>query len=265
MSITGFFKNKKSKKKKIGLALGGGAVLGAVHVGVLQAIKEYDIKLEAISGTSIGAFIAALYACGKTPMEIQKIAEKLSWFDITTISLSQLGLLSNSKFKKVIGETINKATFEQTEIPLAMVAADILTGEKVVLKSGDIATAVMASTCIPGVFVPVEHENRLLVDGGIMENVPVSPLKDLGADYIIGVDLFAKHSYKKPRHLVELLVNTLDITIMNVSNLQTREADVVITPDLSHFNLIDINQVKDLIRIGYREARKALNQHLKQL
>ena len=116
----------------------------------------------------------------------------MNWLDISGISLSQFGLLSNKKLGQLIIENLGNVTFDEAHIPVAMVAADITSGEKVVLKKGDVATAVTASTCIPGVFVPVEINNQLLVDGGIVENVPITPLKEMGADLIIGVDLNAR-------------------------------------------------------------------------
>jgi NTE family protein len=139
-----------------------------------------------------------------------------------------------------------------------MIATDICNGEKVVLKKGNVATAVMASTCIPGVFIPMEISDKLLIDGGIVENVPVSSLKEMGAQFIIGVDLNAEHSHRKPENILEILLNTFDFTLMNATKLQTEKANVLITPDLSSFNLIDTNQVSDLIEKGYSTAKTIL-------
>lgn len=139
-----------------------------------------------------------------------------------------------------------------------MIATNIATGEKVVIKAGNVAKAVMASTCIPGIFKPVEIDERLLVDGGIVDNVPVKPVEEMGADFIIGVDLNAEHSNKKPENIIEVLLNAFDFTLMNATKLQTEEADLLITPDLSSFNLIDTDQFADLIKKGYLETRKIL-------
>lgn len=118
--------------KKIGLALGGGAVLGAAHVGVLKAIEEFDIEISYIAGTSIGAFVAAFCAFGKTPAEIEEIALKLTWMDISGISLFKNGLLSNEKLGDLISEHIGDKKIENAKIPLAMIATDISSGKKVV-------------------------------------------------------------------------------------------------------------------------------------
>ncbi len=248
------------KKKKIGLALGGGAVLGAAHIGVLRALEEYGITISHIAGTSIGAFISAFFAFGRSWKDIEEIASDLKWLDVSGLSLSQFGLLSNKKLGEVITENIGEVDFEQADIPFAVVATDITSGDKVVIKEGPVAEAVMASACIPGIFVPVEKYDRLLVDGGIVENIPVSPLQDMGADYIIGVDLNAEHAYKRPENIVEVLLRSFDFTIKTASELQTEEADLLIKPDLSSFNMVDADQTEDLIEEGYSEAKKKLDE-----
>ncbi|MDZ7845232.1 MAG: patatin-like phospholipase family protein [Anaerolineales bacterium] len=248
----------KAKNKKIGLALGGGAVLGAAHIGVLKAIDELNIPVHFISGTSIGAFISAFYAFGKSWEEIEASTKDLNWLDLTGLSISKLGLLSNQKLGDVITKNIGNVNLEDAEIPISMVATDITNGEKVIISKGDVEIAVMASTCIPGIFIPVEIDNRLLVDGGIVENVPVTPLKNMGADFIISVDLRAEHHNKKPENIVEVLLRTYDFTLKAATKLQTEKADIQIKLDLSRFNMVDINQADELIHTGYVEAKKAL-------
>lgn len=249
---------KKAKNKKIGLALGGGAVLGAAHIGVLKAIDELNIPVNFISGTSIGAFISAFYAFGKSWEEIESFTNELNWFDLTSLSIPKLGLLSNKKLGDLIKDTIGDVNIEEAEIPLAMVATDIATGEKVVFTKGDVEKAVMASACIPGIFIPVEIDNRLLVDGGIVENVPITPLKKMGANFIISVDLNSEHPYKKPENIVEVMLRSFDFTLKVATKLQTEKVDIQIKPDLSQFNMVDINQSDELIQAGYLEAKKSL-------
>ena len=249
---------KLKKNKKIGLALGGGAALGAAHIGVLRALEEFDISISYVAGTSIGAFVAAFFAFNVHWKKISEIALKLNWLDISAISLSKMALLSNEKLGNLITEHIGDVSFDQSKIPVAMISTNISNGEKVILKQGNVARAVMASTCIPGIFIPVEIEDKLLVDGGIVENVPITPLKEMGADFIIAVDLNAEYSHKKPGNIVEVLLNTFDFTLMNATKLQTEEADFLIKPDLSSFSIVDAKQTADLIEKGYQEAKKEL-------
>lgn len=246
--------------KKIGLALGGGAILGAAHIGVLRALEERKIQIGCISGTSIGAFIAALYAFGVSPHEIEgKIAE-LNWLDAAGFSFSKYGLLSNKKLGDTLKKTLGDVDFEDAEIPVAVVATDIGACEKVVLKEGNVAEAVMASSCIPGIFIPVEINDQLLVDGGLVENVPISPLKKMGADMIVGVDINANRKYRKPEDLIDVLANALDLAIDNATRIQTEEADILIAPELSAYNRTDVKNVHDLVKEGYDTAGAILKE-----
>lgn len=246
--------------KKIGVALGGGAVLGASHIGILRSLEEHDLQPDLIAGTSIGALIAALYAFGVSSERMEEIAVNLKWLDISSISLSKMGLLSNEKLKEIIKEHIGSKNIEDAEIPLAIVTTDLSSGEKVVLREGDLATAIMASTCIPGIFIPVETDGRLLVDGGLVENVPVSALREMGAERIIAVDINAYRLYNKPDDIVEVVTNALDIAVENLTKTRSKDIDLLICPELSSYSRteIDSEKIKGLINEGYRTADEAL-------
>ena len=136
------------------------------------------------------------------------------------------------KIKDVLGEV----QFSDARIPLSVIATDVGRFEKVVLDSGDVAQAVMASACVPGIFIPVEIDDRMLVDGGLMENVPISPLQNKGMDIIVGVDLNAGRKFKNPEDLIDVLLNAIDIAIDNATRIQTQKVDLLITPALSAYN-----------------------------
>lgn len=242
------------KNQKVGLALSGGAVLGAAHAGVLRALEEHNITIDCISGTSIGALVASLYAFGWDYEHIKNFAIDISWRNLTDISFSKMGVLSNRKIRSEMLKDFGSVNFDDAKIPLAIVATNITTGGKVVLKKGDVGKAVMASTCIPGIFDPVEIDGELLVDGGIVENVPVSPLEEMGADFIIAVDLNARYLNSRPKNIIDLLLNSFHLTLSTASKLQTEYADIIIRPDLSQFNMVDTKQIAPLIKEGYREA-----------
>jgi NTE family protein len=254
---------KLRKHHKVGLALGGGAVFGAAHIGVLKALEEFNVKVSYVTGTSIGAFIAAFYACGKNWEEIKAITDDLKWLDVSGLKLSKFGLLSNKNMGEFITKNLGEINFSETEIPAAMITTDIATGEKMVLNSGSIATAAMASTCIPGIFIPVEINDRYLVDGGIVEDVPISPLKEMGANYILGVDLNEQLRKEKPGNIIEVLLNSFQFCMAASRKLQTKKADHVITPDLSSFNKINTSQVDELIDVGYIAAKTSLRKIVK--
>lgn len=246
----------------IGLALGGGAVLGAAHVGVLRAVDELGIGIKGLSGTSIGSFIASLHAFGMGWREIETVALDLDWLDLTGLTLSQFGLLSNKKFGEIVRELLGTRKIEESPVPLAIVATDIGSGEKVVLKKGDVAKAVMASSCIPAVFKPVEIQGRMLVDGVLIENVPLSPLLESGVRPVVCVDLMGCHKFTKPENIVGLLLNAFYSSLKTTTEMQIEEADLKIMPDLGAFSLVDTRQVPELIEAGYRAALPLLERLL---
>ena len=246
-------------KGGISLALGGGAVLGAAHIGVLKAFDEYAIKINRISGTSIGAMIAALYAFGKSPDEIEQSVVELEWLDVTSFTLSKYGILSNNDLGRQISNLLGKVDIAKARIPLYLMATDLTRGAKVVLSKGDVSQAVMASSCIPGIFVPVEIDGQLLVDGGLLENVPVSPLREAGAGFIVGVDLSAGRHYQRPQDIIDVFANAIDIAIDNVTRSQTSEANLIIAPELSAYSRRDMSLIPDLIEVGYRNTRQLLD------
>jgi len=250
---------KDTEFEKLGIALGGGAALGAAHVGVLKALFEQGVKPEFISGTSIGAFVAAHVAFGTSIDDLEKIATDLDWLDITGLKLSKLGILSNERLGQSVLDQFGKVDIQDADIPLSMISTDISTGEKVVLNEGPLYKAVMASTCLPGVFTPVEWDNMLLVDGVLCENVPVSPLREMGAKDIIAVDLTTNREYKRPDDIVDVLVNTFDIGLNNMIKQQISDDNIfMIQPKLSAYNKADTSQTEKLIEEGYEAAKKAL-------
>lgn len=244
---------KLKKNSQIGLALGGGAVLGAVHIGVMKALDDNNIKVECISGTSIGALIASLYACGLDGKNIERLLSKQGWFDISKISISKMGILTNEKLGKFIDKHVGSKSFDETQTPLAIVASDLIEGEKVIIKEGKIADAVMASTCVPGIFTPVTINDQVLVDGGITENIPITPLKEFHCETIVGIDLTNVKNIE-PKNIFDVIMNAFNIAQHNTARLQQVDADIVITPDLSNFNFVDTKQIPKLIDIGYEDT-----------
>jgi NTE family protein len=190
---------------------------------------------------------------------VAKAARAINWFKLSRISHSLTGLALNT----MIGETMvaligRDARIEDADIPLAIVAADISTGEKYVFRSGSVANAVMASTCIPGLFAPVSFEGRLLVDGGLVENLPIAELPGMGADITIGVNLERWRSYKRPSHAVGVLLNSMDIMVQHQSIMHGAAASVIIEPHLEKYTSSAWDKADELIAEGVRVAEKAL-------
>jgi len=255
-----------SRGLKLGLALGGGSALGFAHLGVLKALEENGISVDFISGTSAGAIMGALYAFGVPFRDIEKESAQLSWRKITKIQPSSLGVSSNANLRKLLEKHIGKKTdIEEASIPLAIVATDIETGSKVVFRSGNAVDAILASSSLPGLFSPVEIAGCMLIDGGMVENVPVSVLKDSGADIIVGVNLLKHRKYARPKNIIDVLTNSFDMVNRKISDHAKQDyVNILMEPDLSNYYLGDITKWKEISDIGYQEAQKYISE-IKQL
>jgi NTE family protein len=248
-----------SEGSTLGLALGGGAVLGAAHIGVLQALEESALEVTHLAGTSMGALVGSLFAFGLTGKEIEALAEELRWPDVTGFLPSRLGLFSMDRLANTLRRHLGEVNVEDARVPLALLAADISTGEKVVMTRGDLATAATASACVPGLFIPIERNGRLLVDGGLLENLPVSPLQAWGVDRIIAVDVHMGRRFHRPRTLPDVLSNSLDMALASAARDRAREADLVITPETSSWSRKQMEDIPALVREGYRAACESLD------
>jgi NTE family protein len=244
---------------KLGIALSGGSALGCVHIGVLQALRDNDIAIDCISGTSAGAAVAACYAFN-VPMEnVAKLGRGLSWYKMSKLAYSPLGLANGKTIGDFMDQLVGKdARIEDAKIPLAIVATDLETGDKVVFRTGSVAKAVMASSCMPGLFAPVAHDGALLVDGGLVENLPIAELASLGADVTIGVNLARWRNFPHPKSVIGVMVNAMDIMVHQQSIMHGEKADVVIEPHLETYTSSDWEKTDSLVNEGYREATKAI-------
>ncbi|MBF0277118.1 MAG: patatin-like phospholipase family protein [SAR324 cluster bacterium] len=245
---------KRSEKPRLGIALGGGVARGIAHIGILKALEEQDLIPDFLTGTSVGAFVGGLYAFGKTPEELRDLTKKMNWLDVSRITLPKYGLLSNDEFGKVVERQISDAQIEDSPIPLAFIATDISTGERVVLKEGRVSTAIMASACIPGIFVPTTLEGRMLVDGSLVESVPVSPLREMGADLVVGVNIDGVQNYSSPAGIVDVLLNAFSIAIETSAKCQAQQADITINLGLTKYSRTNANHAWELYAEGYRSG-----------
>lgn len=243
-----------------GIALGGGAVKGAVHIGILKALVEGDLRPDFISGTSIGAMVGTLFAFGKKPDEIAELAKGMNWLDITRTTFSRYGILTNKAVRSIMIDQIGDVNLEDSPIPLAIIAADVASGDRVVLKSGSAADAVMASTCIPGVFVPVEMGDRLLVDGGIVEQMPTSSLKSMGADFVLGIDLTGGQTLRRPSGIIDVLLNAIEISMSHQTRMHTRQADMVISLDVRQHGRPGEENVTQMVEEGYQAGKAKIEE-----
>jgi len=242
-----------------GLALGGGAARGHAHVGVLSALEAAGLRPSHLAGTSAGAIVAGLYAFGVGVDEIESAAGEFTWRDVAGISLKRTGLLSNRELGDICEDLLGPVDLRDAAIPLAVVTTDITNGERVVFTDGPLSRVVRASAAVPGVFEPVEIGDRQLVDGGLVENVPVAALRELGAATVVAVTLDTGLDFQTPRSLVPILINAFQIAVSTASEAYIRDAaDVVIRPDLRHFTHWNTKDGAAIRREGQRAGEAAV-------
>ncbi len=245
-------------RPRVGLALGGGAARGIAHIGVLEVLEEHAIPIDCIAGTSAGAIAGGLYAAGLSPARMRELVQQLRWREITKFTLPKMGLLDFDRITAWIEEEClegRSVAFQELRIPFAAVAADITTGELVAIAEGRLADALRASSSVPGIFTPMEYRGRLLVDGGILNNLPASVARRLGADYVIAVDLLPPGIIggKRPQNVMELTLTAIYMLMRSTHNDGLR-ADRVIQPAIGHVSLIDLGRVEELIQAGRKAA-----------
>lgn len=244
-------------KKKIGLALSGGAARGFAHLGVLRVLQQHDIPIDFIAGTSAGSIVGAAFASGMTIDEIAALGKNISWYKVSGIPYSAKGLLSNAPMGDLIEKGLPVKTFEELKIPFAAVACDLENGEEVVFrKHGSLSTAIRASCAIPGVFVPIEFEGKTLIDGGAVALVPTKAVRKLGAEIIIAVDVNAAGMsfLGTPSTFLGVLFQSAMLLLRTAGKSQHYRANVLIIPEVGHIRPDDISKMDELIEIGEKAA-----------
>ena len=250
-------------RKKIGLALSGGAARGFAHLGVLRVFAEHQIPIDFIAGTSAGSFAGGATACGASVEDIIEMARKVSWFNMAGFSFSPRGILSNASMGNFINQHFPCKRFEDLPIPFAAVACDLETGEEVVLKDkGDLALAIRASCAIPGVFLPVEIDGKTLVDGGIVSLVPTKAVRKLGAEIVIAVDVISSGaSYRgTPATLLGVFFQSAMMLLRTASKHQHYRADIVIIPKIAHLRPDAIGKMDEFIKAGEVAALEKIDE-----
>jgi NTE family protein len=243
----------------IGLALGGGFARGIAHVGVLKVLEEEGIPVRMIAGTSVGALIGAAYCSGVTIAELEEVAYKVRFTTFARWTLSRYGFATNDRMVSFLTRTLKVQTFEELRIPLGVTATDFNTGEGMVFTSGSIIDPVRASCAYPGMFLPVEIRGRWLVDGMLSNPVPTRPLRAMGAERVLAVQLKGQWSKSTaPRHLFDVIGQSFAIAQDMMSTVWRSAADVVIEPDVAGFDYDDFKRAGDLIRVGELAMRRAL-------
>jgi NTE family protein len=242
---------------RIGLALGGGAVRGAAHIGVLSALEDAGLAPAVITGTSAGAVVGALYAAGLKPSEITTLTRKLRWTRLVLPAMSRRALLDTARLGRFLDQTLGGRTFAELGLPFAAVACELTTGARVVLSDGPVADAVLASAAIPGVFPPVTRDDLLLVDGGLVDLVPAALARDMGADIVVAVDVSGPLPRRAPTSMLQILVAATHLQTGVAEQLAT-DADLVLAPAVDEFAFWELSRIPEFEQAGREAAEQAM-------
>jgi NTE family protein len=248
--------------RTIALALGGGGARGAAHLGVLAVLEREGLTPDLITGTSVGSIIGAGYAAGIPVEEMLGIMRSLKWGDLTRLNWSsRLSVLDTTPLRRIVDKAIGGKDFCDLDIPFAAVACNVLTGEQVILREGPVSSAVTASSAVPGIFSPVEYGDALLVDGGTVANLPVRVARELGADYVVAVDIVpGLDGSHRPHDMKDMLLMTFDIRSRATQAADEDAADCLICPSLTGMPPWDFSVVEQMETLGRAAADEALPQ-----
>jgi NTE family protein len=267
--------------RTVGLALSGGAARGLGHIGVLEVLEKHRVPIDLIAGTSAGAIIGAAYAWDRDIERMTRDALDANWKNIRPFldpTFPKTGFIRGNKLRNLLATYVGGDTcFDDLEIPFACVATDIETGEAVILRSGSVPEALRATISMPGLFRVHYHEDRYLVDGGITVPVPVDLAREMGADFVIAVNMNPDVASRrgtgarkrvdagKEPTIWQVISQSIYISTYALSQTNLERADVAIEPDVGEFNLTDFNRVPEIIEAGRRAAEAAVPEILRKL
>lgn len=255
------------RKIKIGLALGGGAARGFAHIGVIKALESQGIQADIVVGTSAGSVVGALYAAGNSGFALQKMAFDMDEAAISDWALplfgSSSGVLKGDALQAYVNKAVNNVPMEKLKIPFGVVATDLKNGQPILFQRGNTGMAVRASSAVPGVFQPVVISGHTYVDGGLVAPVPVRFARDMGADFVIAVNISTQTDAQKAISSLEVLMQTFSIMGQRINQFELKDADVVIEPSLGAMRGDDFNGRNKAILAG-EQAAFAVMAQLKQ-
>jgi len=245
----------RSRKPRIGLALGGGFARGIAHIGVLRALEKNNIPIHAVAGVSSGAMVAAAMAGGSSADEIQEIALSMKFRDVARWTVNLMGLAGNERMITFLARLLKKTRFEDMRIPLGVVATDLVTGKAVTFHSkGDVVAPIRASCSYPGLFLPMRYQGRLLVDGFVSMEVPAAPLLQMGADRIISVAIPNQEGNGDYGNILSVVSRCFQLMSARTENSWRRYSNLVIITPVADMSWDSFASAKRLIELGERSA-----------
>lgn len=246
------------RRPKVGLALGSGGARGFAHLGAVKVLAEEGIPIDLIAGSSMGALVGCFYGAGLDVERLYKLSKYFKRKYYLDFTVPKMGFISGKRVKEFIRVFTHGKNIEDLDIPVGVVATDLVSGEKVVFTKGPIAEAVRASIAIPGIFVPEKLNGRLLVDGGVIDRIPVSVAKDMGADIVIAVDVAHVKTNAEITSIYDVIMQSIDIMQMELVEHREIASDVMIQPRVEMYSSRAFTNIQEIITIGEEETRKQI-------
>ncbi|WP_328801580.1 patatin-like phospholipase family protein [Paenibacillus sp. LX16] len=252
---------------KVGLVLGGGAVRGLAHLGVLRAFERHGIQVDCIVGTSMGGIVGGLYAAGVPTDALLDCIKNTPKYRLLDIGIRHRGLIGGNSMNTVVNELLQQygqhtQKIEDLLIRFEAVSIDLLEGKQFIFEQGDLVTALRATMAFPGLFAPVMHEGKMLVDGGVLNNLPVEEMSREADCLVIAVDVARGHEKKPPRNMVEVVYRSYSLMTAERKHNSLRLADAVIRPEVGHIAAFDFTKWPECVEAG-EEAAKCIMDELK--
>jgi NTE family protein len=252
------------RKIKIGLALGGGAARGFAHIGVIKALEAQGIYPDIVVGTSAGSVVGALYAAGNNGFALQRVALDMDEATISDWAMPLFGkvsgVLKGEALQNYVNKAVRNAPMEKLKIPFGAVATDLNSGQPILFRRGNTGQAVRASSAVPSVFQPVKIGSHSYVDGGLVAPVPVRFAREMGADFIIAVNISTQTDAQAAVSSLEVLMQTFSIMGQRLNHYELKDADIVIAPSLGTMGGSDFNGRSLAILAGEQAAAAAMPQ-----
>lgn len=252
-------------KPRVALVLGAGSARGLAHIGVLQVLLENRIPFDLIVGSSMGAMVGSIYACGANVYMLDKMVEHMNTRILFDVGVPRLGFITGNRVSDFLDLLTKKKTFADLELPVAVVATDLISGRRIILSEGPVTEAVRASISLPGIFSPVVKDDMVLVDGAVSDRLPIQVAQQMGADLVIAVDVTFGPG-RKPiiNNTMDVILASLDIMSKHHFDSVLSGADILIQPKVGHIMPKEFDRSREAVDLG-RKATEARIAEIKDM
>ncbi len=246
---------------RVNLVLSGGAARGIAHIGVIKALEEMGFSIKALSGSSAGAIVSVFYAHGYTPEDMLSLVKKTRWLSLFTPRIPRRGLFSLSKAERYLEKLVDVDRLEDLGRRVYVCVTDLLSARPLYFDRGNLVPILLGSCALPGIFEPVRYGDKVLIDGGIMNNLPVEPFERYRT-LKVGVDVNPIEEVEDVGSIVSVLIRSFFLAVRSNVDKRKEMCDVLITPDIIGFSPLDVRRADDLYRLGYEKTIQTMKRFL---